>query len=77
MESFHIISKYAICYVVFFLFSWLDKLENADKPITKKGLPANPGILFALHIAGILWFDIMPAFIFQIKRSFSTTFIKT
>jgi membrane protease YdiL (CAAX protease family) len=65
MESFHIISKYAICYTLFFLLTWLSKSDKSDKLITRKGFTANPGMLLGLQIAGILWLGIIPLFIFH------------
>jgi len=71
MEVFHIISKYAISYTIFFLLTWLSKLEYGNKLITKKGITTNPGMLLGLQMAGILWLGIIPLFIFH--YSFPTT----
>lgn len=60
MQPLHLISKYLICYGLFFLLTYITKLNDGLKLIDEKGLVRNPGILIGLHIAGILWLGIIP-----------------
>ncbi|MBL7763134.1 MAG: CPBP family intramembrane metalloprotease [Chitinophagaceae bacterium] len=59
MSPFHIFSKYFICYGLFFLLTYITKLNDGLKLIDEKGIVRNPGILVGLHIAGILWLGIV------------------
>jgi len=65
MEPLQFISKYAICYAVFFLLSFVAKLNGGHKLIDQKGPAGNPGTLIGWQVAGILWLGVIPASIFD------------
>jgi len=60
MENFHLFSKYAICYGVFFLLTYISKLNKGHKLFDEDGPVRNPGILIGLQLAGVLWLGILP-----------------
>ncbi len=64
MDILHLVSKYAICYGVFFLVSYISKTESSNRLLNANGMVKNPGMLLGLQIAGILWFGVVPFFIF-------------
>jgi len=70
MEPLQFIFKYAICYAVFFLLSFISKLNGGHKLFDQKGTVSNTGALTGLQIAGILWLGVIPANIFD--QSFSS-----
>ena len=56
-----VLLKYALCYLMMFLFTWIGKINNSNKLFDAKGLLAvNRAYLIALHLAGILWFGFVP-----------------
>ncbi|MES1216208.1 MAG: CPBP family intramembrane glutamic endopeptidase [Bacteroidota bacterium] len=65
MQPLQLISKYAICYGIFFLLTYITKLNDGNKFFDQKGIVRNPGALAGLQIAGILWFGFIPANIFD------------
>jgi len=65
MEPLQFIFKYAICYAVFFLLSFISKLNGGHKLFDQKGAVSNTGALTGLQIAGILWLGVIPANIFD------------
>jgi len=65
MDNFHLISKYAICYSIYFLILFIGKTEHSCR-LFHAGVPANnSGILLGVHLAGILWLGVVPFFILQ------------
>jgi membrane protease YdiL (CAAX protease family) len=65
MQTLQLVSKYAICFGVFFLLTFLSKLNDGSKLFDQKGVVRNSGALAGLQIAGILWLGIIPANIFN------------
>jgi membrane protease YdiL (CAAX protease family) len=63
MHTIHLLSKYTICYSVFFLISFITKTENSNRLLSSKGFAINPGMLLGLQLVGILWLGIVPYFI--------------
>ncbi|TRW97136.1 CPBP family intramembrane metalloprotease [Flavobacterium gawalongense] len=55
------IMVYLFCYVTFFLFSWISKINNSQRLINDEGIfTSNPRNLIGFHIMGIIWIGIIP-----------------
>jgi membrane protease YdiL (CAAX protease family) len=63
MDHLHIISKYAICYGIFFLILLLGKSERSNRLFDRKGTVSNPGMLLGVLTGGFLWLGVVPFFI--------------
>jgi len=52
---------YIVCYVVFFVLSWMNKVNNSQNLINGEGnLASRPGNLIGSYIVGILWLGAVP-----------------
>lgn len=55
------ITVYLFCYALFFLFSWISKINNSQRLINEEGIfTSNPGKLIGFHVIGIILFGIIP-----------------
>lgn len=63
MNPLHLLSKYAICYLIFFLLTYMSKLNEGNRLFDQNGPTRNTGILLGFQLAGILWLGIIPFFI--------------
>ena len=53
--------SYIFCYAVFFLLSWMSKVNNSHRLIDDDGaFTTKPGNLIGSHIVGIVWLGIVP-----------------
>ncbi len=69
MNSSDALLKYALCYSMMFILTWISKLNKSNRLFDAKGLlAANAGNLIGLHFAGILWMGLVPFTLF--KQSF-------
>ena len=54
---------YFLCYAMFFILSWINKINNNQRLINDEGaFTSKPGNLIGSHIIGILWLGIVPLF---------------
>ncbi len=52
---------YIFCYAMFFVLSWISKLNNNQRLINDEGgFTSKPGNLIASHVIGILWLGVVP-----------------
>ncbi len=53
--------KYALCFSIMFMLTWISKLNKSNRLFDTKGMPAaNIHNLIGLHCAGILWLGLVP-----------------
>jgi membrane protease YdiL (CAAX protease family) len=63
--------KYALCYTIMFILTWISKRNKSNRLFSSEGLlAANAGYLMVLHFAGIFWFGLVP--IVLLKYSIKT-----
>ena len=52
---------YLFCYIMFFVLSWMGKVNNNQRLMNDEGtLTSKPGNLIGSHIIGILWLGVVP-----------------
>ena len=52
---------YLFCYIMFFVLSWMSKVNNNQRLINDEGaFTSKPGNLIGSHIIGILWLGVIP-----------------
>ncbi len=58
---------YIVCYVVFFIVAWMNKVNNGQNLIDGEGiLTTKPGNLIGWHIIGILWLGALPIILLKL-----------
>ena len=57
---------YLFCYTMFFVLSWMSKVNNNQRLINDEGtFTSKPGKLIGSHIIGILWLGVVPIFLLK------------
>ena len=69
MDDIQLISKYGICYGIYFLILFVGKTEHSNRLFDARGPVYNSGILLGIQLAGILWLGVVPFLI--LKHSIS------
>lgn len=57
---------YIFCYVMFFVLSWINKINNNQRLINDEGVfTSKPGNLIGSHIIGLLWLGLVPVILLK------------